>query len=76
MVRNPLCNFEENNKYYKNRYIPRERFLDPPPPPPPINFVHGPYMVDMDIIDHVAAALGPPNLSSPQRSAQEVSQPN
>jgi len=26
---------------------------------PPINFVHGSYMLDMDIIDHVAAALGP-----------------
>ena len=25
---------------------------------PPINFVHGSYMLDMDIIDHVAAALG------------------
>ena len=43
----------------KYRYIPRERFLDPPPGPPPINFVHGSYMLDMDIIDHVAAALGP-----------------
>ena len=37
-------------------YIPKERFLDPPPP---INFVHESYMLDMDIIDHVAAALGP-----------------
>ncbi len=27
-------------------------------PPPPVNFVHGSYMLDMDIIDHVAAALG------------------
>ena len=40
-------------------YITRKRFLDPPSPPPPINFVHGSYMLDMDIIDHVAAALGP-----------------
>ena len=38
-------------------YTPRERFLDPPPPP--INFVHGSYMLDMDMIEHVAAALGP-----------------
>ena len=28
-------------------------------PPPPINLVHGSYMLDMDLIDHVAAALGP-----------------
>ena len=28
-------------------------------PPPPINFIHGSYMFDMDIIDHVAAALRP-----------------
>ena len=27
-------------------------------PPPPINFVHGSYMLDIDIIDHVVAALG------------------
>ena len=40
-------------------YIPRERFLDPPQPPPPINFAHGSYMLDMVIIDPVAAALGP-----------------
>ena len=38
------------------------------PPPPPINFVHGSYMIDMDIIDHVAAALGP--LACPSRSAR------
>ena len=31
----------------------------PTAPPPPIHFVHGSYMLDMDIIDHVAAALGP-----------------
>ena len=29
------------------------------PRPPPLNFVHGSYMLDMDIIDHVVAALGP-----------------
>ena len=40
----------------------------PLPPPPPINFVHGSYMFDMDIIDHVAAALG--QLSCPSRSAR------
>ena len=33
-----------------------------------INFVHGSYMLDMDIIDHVAAALGP--LACPSRSAR------
>ncbi len=32
-------------------------------PPPPINVVHGSYMKDMDIIDHVAAAPCPPGLS-------------
>ena len=30
-----------------------------PPQAPPINFVHGSYMLDMDIIEHVVAALGP-----------------
>ena len=44
-----------------------ERFLDPLPghfwthpqaPPPLVNFVHGSCMLDMDIVDHVAAALG------------------
>ena len=39
-------------------YITRKRLLAPRPPPP-INFVHGSYMLDMDMIDHVAAALGP-----------------
>ena len=29
------------------------------PLPPPVNFVHGSYMLDMDIIDHVAAVPGP-----------------
>ena len=44
----------------ESRYIPKERFFDPPQAPPPINFVHGSCMLDMmDIIDHVAAALGP-----------------
>ena len=28
-------------------------------PPPPIIFLHESYMLDMDIIDNVAAALGP-----------------
>ena len=37
-------------------------------PPPPINFVHGSYMFDMDIIDHVAAALGP--VACPSRSSR------
>jgi len=37
-------------------------------PPPPINFVRGSYMLDMDIIDHMAAALGP--LACPSRSAR------
>ena len=49
-------------------YIPRERFLDPPAPPPPINFVHGSYMLDIDIIDHVAASLD--LLACPSRSAR------
>ena len=35
--------------------------------PPPIIFVHESYMLDMDIIDHVAAALGPQ--ACPSRSA-------
>ena len=44
-------------------------FWTPPPrPPPPFNFVHGSYMLEMDIIDHVAAALGP--LTCPSRSAR------
>ena len=38
------------------------------PPPPPINLVHGSCMLDMDIIVHVAAALGP--LAYPSRSAR------
>ena len=42
-----FCNFLEND------------FWTPQPPPPPINFVHGSYLLDMDIIDHVAASLGP-----------------
>ena len=29
------------------------------PPPPSSNFVHGSYMLDMNMIDHVAPALGP-----------------
>ena len=37
-------------------------------PPPPINFVHGSYMFDMDIIDHVAAALS--LLACPSRSTR------
>ena len=37
-------------------------------PSPFINFVHGAYMLDMDIIDHMAATLGP--LACPSRSAQ------
>ena len=40
---------------YNWKVRPREGFLDPAPTPaPPINFVHGSYMLDMDIIDHVA----------------------
>ena len=44
-------------------------FWDPPPPGPlpHVHFVHGSYMLDMDIIDHVVAALGP--LACPNRSA-------
>ena len=35
-------------------------FWTPPSPTPLfINFEHGSYMLDIDIIDHVAAALGP-----------------
>ena len=59
-----------------------ERFLDPfpghflendvwtPPPRPPslINFVHGSCMLDMDMIAHMAAALGP--LAGPSRNAR------
>ena len=53
----------------ESQYIPKERFFDPPPGPPPINFVHESYMLDMmDIIDHVAAALGP--LACLSRSAR------
>ena len=37
-------------------------------PPPPINFVHGSYMLDMDIFDQVAATLGP--LACPSPSAR------
>ena len=34
-------------------------YWNPTPHPPPINFVHGSRMLDMDIIDHEAAALVP-----------------
>ena len=49
---------------YINWQFPWERFLDRTPPPP-FNFVHGSFMLDMDLIDHVAAALGP--LACPSR---------
>ena len=54
-----------SNESNKNVRLFFSLFLDDfwtPPPPPPINFVHGSYMLDMDIIDHVAAALGPENV--------------
>ena len=33
--------------------------MDPPAAPPLLSILHGSFMFDMDIIDHVAAALGP-----------------
>ena len=43
-------------------------FWTPLQAPLPLNFIHGSYMLDMDMIDHVAAALGP--LACPSRSAR------
>ena len=62
--------FKESEPFISN--IAHMRTISGPPGPhPPINFVHGSYMLDMDMIDHVAAALG--SLVCPSRSARPPS---
>ena len=62
MTDGSILKIEKKEEYFNQKGLYRGNFLVYdfcPPPPASYYFVHGSKMLDMDIVDHVAAAPGP-----------------